>query len=225
MDELVPAFDASLFNSHISDIGSDYLELGIDSVLKDGLLKDIPIVGTIVSLGKLAHNIQDRNLLLQTLAFICELNSSTVTLEKYNEYRAKWFIDSRFKERELGYILIILNKNIDTIKSRFEAKFYSAYIDKMINWNEFCELCDITDRLFAPDIDTLKEAYNNNGVTEDMDISYRHDRLNSLGLLTNEARLHGSIFMEDLDSKEKLKIFELTEIGQKFCDIAFKFYI
>lgn len=225
MDELVPAFDASLFDSHISDIGLEYLELGIDSILKDGILKDIPIVRTIIGFGKLAQNIHDRNLLLQTLSFIQELNSGTVTPEKYNEYRTKWTVDPYFREQELGYILIILNRNIDTTKSRFEAKFYSAYIDQIINWDDFCELCEITTRLFVSDIGILRKAYRNGGVSESSGITYKHDRLVSIGLLTNEATLHGGVVAFDLDNLEQQNIMELTEIGRKFCNIAFRLYV
>lgn len=78
MNELVPAFETSLFETSISEIGIEFAELGIDSILQDGLLKDIPIVGTIVNVGKFAQNIYDRNLLRQTLSFIKEFNSCTV---------------------------------------------------------------------------------------------------------------------------------------------------
>lgn len=48
MDELTKDFKNSLIlNSE--DAVIDYLELGIDSFIKDGVLKDIPIVSTIVS--------------------------------------------------------------------------------------------------------------------------------------------------------------------------------
>ena len=56
MNELVPAFETSLFETSISEIGIEFAELGIDSILQDGLLKDIPIVGTIVNVGKFAQN-------------------------------------------------------------------------------------------------------------------------------------------------------------------------
>ena len=60
MNELVPAFETSLFETSISEIGIEFAELGIDSILQDGLLKDIPIVGTIVNVGKFAQNIYVR---------------------------------------------------------------------------------------------------------------------------------------------------------------------
>ncbi len=124
-------------------------------------------------------------------------------------------------EKELGRILILLDKNLEIVKSVFEAKFYSAYIDSQISWNEFCELCDVTDRLFFSDLDNLKEDYTNNGVTKQMPISYKHDRLISVGLLTNEARLLGEVIVVDFGSNEPKNIINLTAIGKMFCNIAF----
>lgn len=222
MNELVPAFETSLFETSILEIGIEFAELGIDSILQDGLLKDIPIVGTIVNVGKFAQNIYDRNLLRQTLSFIKEFNSCTISSAKIDKYRNKLKKNPKLMEAELGRVLILLNKNIDTIKSIFEARFYAAYIDNSISWDEFCELCDITDRLFISDISNLKEAYVNKGVTNEMTITYKYDRLISVGLLTNEARLSGGIMMLEIDSKTPQIIIKFTNIGNMFCDIVFK---
>ena len=52
MNDIVPEFNDSLvINS--SDIIGDYLELGIDSILENDSLKEIPIVKTFLSIEKL----------------------------------------------------------------------------------------------------------------------------------------------------------------------------
>lgn len=221
MNELIPAFETSLFETPLTDVGIDFLELGIDSVLQDGLLREIPIVGTIVRMCRFAQNVHDRNLLRQTLVFINEFNSGNISAEKIEKHREKLKQNPKLMEEELGRVLILLSNNIDIIKSKFEAKFYAALTAEQIPWDEFCELCDITNRLFISDIANLKEAYTNNGVTEQMPISYKYDRLISVGLLIDEARLSGSLSMGDLDSKEPQKIIDLTDVGKIFCDIAF----
>ena len=98
-------------------------------------------------------------------------------------------------------------------------------IDKIINWDDFCELCEITSRLFVSDIKLLEKAYLNGGVSERSGISYKHDRLVSIGLLINEAQLHGAVVVYELDNPEQQNIMELTEIGRKFCNIAFRLYV
>lgn len=54
-------------------------ELEIDSILDDGLLKDVPIVGLLVVVKNTTQNIHDRNLLRQTLKFIQKFNSGTIS--------------------------------------------------------------------------------------------------------------------------------------------------
>ena len=57
MDKLVPAFETTLFDSTLSDACSDLAELGIDSLLDDGLFKSIPVVSLLIGVGKTAQNL------------------------------------------------------------------------------------------------------------------------------------------------------------------------
>ncbi len=43
MDKIVPAFETTLFDSTLSDACVDMAELGIDSLLDDGVFKSVPI--------------------------------------------------------------------------------------------------------------------------------------------------------------------------------------
>jgi len=62
MDKIVPAFEVSLFEPVFST-ALDLGELGIDSLLDDGIFKDILIVNLVMGIGKTAQNIHERNLL------------------------------------------------------------------------------------------------------------------------------------------------------------------
>lgn len=75
--------------------------------------------------------------------------------------------------------------------------------------------------MFVSDIDCLKEAYDNDGIEIRMPVTYRHDRLISVGLLTNEKRLSGGALFVEFDSNKRQNLMELTEIGKKFCGIVF----
>lgn len=84
MDKLVDDFEKSLFNSS-KDVISDYLEIGIDSLMNEGILKEIPIVNTIVGVLKIGKNVHDRNLLKQTLTFINEFNNNKISHDKLKQ--------------------------------------------------------------------------------------------------------------------------------------------
>lgn len=214
--ELIPSFEESLF-SPVWDTSIDYIELGIDTLFKDGLLKDIPIVGSIIGAGKFVYNIADRNAIKQLVVFINEFNKRTIDPKKLEEHRLKLRSNSRDLEKELGRVMIILNRNIDAYKSVIEARFYSACIESEISWETFCELCDITERMFLSDINTLQLAYQNNGVTLEMRISYRQDRLISIGLL-KEGPASRIVNFSDPNPQY---VYVLTEIGKIYCRYAF----
>lgn len=59
MNEIIPEFNDSLIINS-TDIIGDYLELGIDSILENEILKEIPIFKSLLSVGKISKNIRER---------------------------------------------------------------------------------------------------------------------------------------------------------------------
>lgn len=186
MDKLVPAFKESVFDAHLSDVLGETVEFGIDSVLDEGILKDIPFVSTIIGIAKTAQNIYDRNLLRQTAAFIQTFNVGSISPKKIEKYRAKIDSDPQFAEQELSRILVLLNGNIDLEKSRILAKFYRAYVEEKINWEQFCELSEILHRIFISDICLLDDIYNGEILKQADYPQYRVERLIALGLINHK---------------------------------------
>lgn len=218
-NNLVLSLRDSILKELNGDLLKEYIEVGIDTIIEEGLLKDIPIVNTICSLMKFGSSIKERNLLKQTLIFINEFNQYNIHSDKIEQYRQRLQNNPKLLEEELGRVLILLDRQIDTIKSGFLARFFAAYIDGEIDWDKFCELHDILERLFISDINNLVLVYQNNGIDHNQEIIYRHDRLLSIGLLKNENRVGSNMFISGDDNKlEKLMV--LSEIGKIFCDIV-----
>lgn len=82
MDKLVPAFETTLFDPTLSEDCLEMAELGIDSLLDDGIFKSISVVSVLLGVGKTAQNIHDRNLLKQTIKFINTFNDGSISKEK-----------------------------------------------------------------------------------------------------------------------------------------------
>lgn len=221
MDNLVSSFSDSIFDPSI-EIGEEILELGVDAVLEDGLLKDIPIVGTVVSIGKMYVNLRERNFLRQTLAFLHEFKLGAIDAYKLEEHIRELKGNKALFEKELGTILVYLDKNTEISKSRMDANMYLSLLHGEISFDEFCEFLEITNRMFLSDISVLKEVYENEGVSSDMEISYRHDRLISLGLLRNGGRF--SITKDNglqYTGDDSLKNILMTTLGEKYCNCIF----
>lgn len=183
MDKLVPALESSIFDSNLTDTVTDMTELGIDSILDDGLLKDLPIVRTVIGVAKTAQNIYDRNLLRQTATFILEFNSGVLDSEKLAKYRKRIDSNPKLLEKELGRLMILLNDNIDLEKSKILAHFFKSYVSEQISWESFCELTDVLNRSLLVDITLLLKIYHDQNYVIPVEQKYRIDRLVSQGLI------------------------------------------
>lgn len=88
----------SVGNPLVDEIGLDLSEVLLDGLLKDGVLKEIPIVGTILGMSKAAIRLKDYLFIKKVLKFLAELSS--VSFEEKEEFLGKY--DSTDEERELG---------------------------------------------------------------------------------------------------------------------------
>ncbi len=216
MDKLAEDFKKSLFNDS-NEALSDYLEVGIDSFINDGILKDIPIVKTIVTVLKVGKNIHDRNLLKQTLTFINEFDKNNISDEQLKNYKERVENDSKKCEEELGRVLLLLNGFIDKEKSIMLAKLFKAYIKQLISWNEFCEYSEIVNRIFIQDLKILKDIYNKVIIDDTGSNKFRIERLYSTGLVGWNPKVMFS-FGEQEITENKVNI---NMLGKKFVEIVF----
>lgn len=226
--ELIPLFEKSIFYPLI-DEGLDFVEIGIDSVINEGLLNELPIAKSFFAVGKTINSIWERVLLRNTYYFIREFNSGDISRQKYEKYKQKIEEDPKKAEKELGRVLIYLDRQIEIIQSQILGAFFSAYIDERIDWEKFCELAEINSRMFISDYIMLappkKERFPENRNEIDLDREhitkedrYRLDRLVNLGLLTNSC-LHSSMRYPGEDWRSD---YGLTEVGITFIKEAKK---
>lgn len=222
MDKLIPAFQTTLFDPRLSDMCIEMAELSIDSLLDEGVFKSIPIVALLVGLGKTAQNVHDRNLLKQTVKFINTFNEKSISTEKLEKYKEHLCNDPKYAEEELGRVLIVLNSNVDIKKSELLGKFFHAYVEGTIDWTKFCELSDVTTRMFISDIDLLLAVYNKQitdttqcGDTAQYEV-YRADRLLALGLLTSIMK---SLTIGSVSDDRTQRFIRTSQLGNLFCKL------
>ena len=229
MNEIIDPFKESLFNDKFKGILGDTIEIGIDSILTDDSLREIPIVNTIIGTFKFGQNIHDRNLFKHTMIFIQEFNnnSNNEKVQKYiSKYKKNITNNPKKAEIELGRVMIILNRNIDDIKSSILAKLYLSYIENKIDWSKFCDLSEVNEKMFTLDIEILKDIYLNN-TDFDKDKLHNYQRLVSNGLMKNDSKFdsetssYGIVVTEN--SKECLKM-ELTLLGKQFARIIINWW-
>ena len=216
---LTAAFEKSI-ESNASELIGDLAEVGLDTVLEDGVLKEIPIIKTVISLYKIGRTIRDRVYVKQLGAFINEIRQHTINEEKRQQYINKFVENEKFRSRELEHLLVIISRYLGYEKPKMLAKIYLAYLDEQIDWNRCSQYSEIIDRFLIGDFETLDKSDEDGFVpTKDSLI-----RISSLGLLEYIGESHRLSIKENdgalYDSITEAR-YELTDFGRTLKAILF----
>lgn len=201
------------------DCISSLAEIGLDSILEDGLFKDIPIVSTVISLYKIGNSLKDRYNLKKTLIFINEINNGIANEEKRLEYCAKFKNNDNFRNQEIEYLLVLIDRYISYDKPKMLAKIYLAYLDGVLTWEELTMYAEVVDRFIYGDLEMLKKG-NQCDVPVEM-IPDSLLRVISLGLVVEaEQPIHTTTTLGTITIPvPKEKNYILTEFGAKLLEI------
>lgn len=217
------AFSDSLKEETVACI-SDLTEVGLDAIIEDGILKDIPLLSTAIAIYKIGNNIKDRHNLKKLIMFLNEINNGIVNEEKRLKYQQKFQSNEDFRNQEIEYLLILIDRYISYDKPKMLAKLYLAYMEQQIKWFELCQCAEIIDRFLYGDYELLKTAHeivikNNKGTENAL-------RLIALGLLrekgtTYDEKTEALILNIDSNNPE----YSRTNLGDKLVEIIENQYI
>lgn len=207
---------------NIEPIALDGIETSIDTILENGIVENIPIANIALAIIKTGEMVYNKNLLKQTIEFIESLNKQEISKEKLKKYKQKFLKNEKRQKEELERVLLYLNQNIETEKSRLLAKFFASYINQEIDWDRFCEFATVLNQMFVNDLQTLYEVYKDT-INKEVSVityeKYKISRLISTGLLSNYS---GSITVRELSEKGSREIYETNGFGELFVKIATK---
>lgn len=202
---------------NVSSIVGDFLEIGIDSLCDDGLLRDIPFVSTVASVFQIGQTIRDKHSILKLAAFIEQINNSIVDEDELEKYKVKFECDEDLRNNELSYLLILIDRYVGADRPKMLAKLYLAYLRNELEWLEFISYAEVIDRLLPSDYELLA----GNGI---QDVEYSaivsgYLRLEALGIMVdygkNVAFNMGSFSVTGGNKKS----FALTSFGKKLAQI------
>lgn len=123
----------SLFNDDIKDLSMDFLELELDSITDNEILREIPIVKTVCAITKTSIAIKEKFLLRKFFNFVKAFNNYDVKEEISKRKNAihnneKWVYD------EIEFLSVYLDDMDSDKKARILGKLYNEYLNRRINW-------------------------------------------------------------------------------------------
>lgn len=220
------AFGDSLNEDTIACI-SDLTEVGLDAIMNEGVLRDIPILSTAVALYNIGSSIKERHNFKKLITFLNELNNGIANEQKRVEYQQKFKNNEKFRNQEIEYLFVLIDRYINCDKAQLLAKLYLAYLDGVIIWEELTMYAEVVDRFLLLDCRTLISA--DGRVTVHRNIGGEAVlRLEALGLMaeTNENSIFEQTsggFGITAESMERFssndKTYRRTEFGNKLAKI------
>lgn len=213
-EELVVSLENSL-SSDICDTVGDLAEVGLDAITEDGVLKDIPILSTVVGLYRIGHTIRERHTIKQLALFVMELDKGCVDEKKRKIIIDRLNGDAKRSKQEIEYILVVLDSYLEYEKPQMLARLFIACSQEIITWAEFVEYASMVKQLIPGDLKLLKERHMVRKQSQCAELL----RLSSLGLMYQQD----SPLFPDGDYaviKNELASFTITEFGDKFIEIV-----
>lgn len=192
MSELIPSLKKSLFDKTV-DLSSDLLEIPIDALIDNDIIKEIPVVGSIVKLGKAAVTIKEAHTIKKLVAFIESVNNGDVEPDVLEKHKQMLETNTKKLNSELEMVLILVDRQLEIEKTKILSELYKAYISEKMAWSDFLYLSEILEKFFLRDVHALRVICENGYVEKnDIDNKLSMFRLESIGLIQYFSRRNSS---------------------------------
>ncbi|MFM2484358.1 hypothetical protein [Celerinatantimonas yamalensis] len=152
MNQLEKTLATNLGNE-LTNVSSNLLEVGVDSLLEGGVLKDIPIIGSVVGLFKSGISIKERFYVKKLLKFLVEFKNID------EEARAKFVseeLSNDSKREKFGEtILNLIDKTDDISKFKLYARTFELHFLDRCSYDEAIRICLMIERAFYRDLNFI----------------------------------------------------------------------
>ena len=144
----------ALAQQNLPEIVADVMDIGLDALTDDDLVKSIPVFGTIIKLYGGYVAIRDRMFMKKILVFQSRFSDvEPPKLDKFKEELA----DDKGSLQKAGQALILLLDRLDDLhKPVFIGQIYRAKIEGRINMEEMHRYCFIIDRAYVGDLLSIR---------------------------------------------------------------------
>ena len=140
----------TLKESNLTEVGVDIAETLLDSTLQDGILKDVPILGSIIGVGKTAAKVKDVLFLKKVLSFINEVKD--IPAKEREKIISEIDSSEKFRLKIGEKLLYILDKSDDHEKTQLVGKLFKAFLKQEIDYDAFLRGSAVIDKSIIEDL-------------------------------------------------------------------------
>lgn len=151
----------------IMSLLTDYGELTLDMFLRDGIIKDLPIVGSTFSMVKISADIRDRIFMEKLKSFIENIEKNTKWQEKFSDIEECSKISKQ--------LLYIVDSCDDDKKLKLIGMAFNYLVKGEMNKDDYFFIVNMISKSFYPylemllDIDEPDKRFPNDGTKYNYD--------------------------------------------------------
>jgi hypothetical protein len=143
--DISKSLEAAIVDPALQDSTSALAEAVLDSSMENGILRDIPLVGTIIGLGRAAVTIRDRLFLNKLRYLLAEIESVSA---KDRENMISAINNSEDYSIKVGEkILYIIDRCEDHQAASLAGRIFRAFLEGSLDYDSFVRLAGIIDKL------------------------------------------------------------------------------
>lgn len=161
----VSSLNETLQESELCNIVNNAAEILIDSVIDDGLLKEIPIVKTLVGLIKTTTNISSILLLKKIIIFLDGIKN--IPQNKRYKMIAEINNSPKYRIKVGEKLLYIINHCDDHDKASLISELFKAFLSEEIEYDDFLQGSSILNSIYINDLNLFLSLDENKLSVED----------------------------------------------------------
>lgn len=196
------AMKDTISSEHLSLVG-DIGEVVLDTTLNDGILKDIPVISTIVGTGKLVANVRDYLFVNKLISFLYPIKDTSAS----DRIKAieQWENDSKYKVR-VGETLLGM---IDRCDSRLKADWLSRLFYELVLKRQMSDLFMRAEKILSA-ISVMDMQYF---------LSFREDQYSQIDFDLSESFLGTGLYKstvpvwKNANDEGSGYVCEISEVG------------
>lgn len=155
--KLAPLLISSIASSDIKDLATDISEVGLDQLLDDGVLREIPIIKALVGARKTVVAIRDLILMKKIVVFLTELRN--IPKEQREDWARRINEDEKYQRRVGESLVMILDRFEHTDKSKLLAQVFNGYVREEIDFGQFQRMASAIDRAYLDDLNAMLDFF------------------------------------------------------------------
>lgn len=144
----------ALKSDSVISVEKEFLELGIDTLLESGVIKDIPLVNTVVGIFGAVGSVRDHLFANKLIRFMSQL--SEVPQKKRIEMIDKLNEDSKFSGKVGAVLIEILDRMESERKPELSAKCFAAFAKNEISFEELRHILFALEKVPSFEIEKLE---------------------------------------------------------------------